>query len=46
MFSRLDQRYGNPRKIVDVVVADLKALKPIQEGDSRGFINLAERVEC
>ena len=45
MFKRLDEKFGNDRKIVDVVVNDLKALKKITEGDNKGFVKMVERVE-
>ncbi|XP_037793897.1 uncharacterized protein LOC119589350 [Penaeus monodon] len=32
MFKRLDDKFGNPRKIVDLVISDLKSLRKISDG--------------
>ena len=45
MFKRLDEKYADNRKLVDVVINELKNIRPINEGDSKGFINLANKVE-
>ncbi|KAK4324215.1 hypothetical protein Pmani_005217 [Petrolisthes manimaculis] len=45
MFKRLDEKYGNCRKIVDVVLCDLKSLRKISDGDSKGFVKMVEKVE-
>lgn len=45
MFKRLDDKFGNSRKIVDLVVSDLKSLKKIADGDSKGFIKMVDQVE-
>lgn len=31
MQERLDQKYGSPRKIVDMVIGDLRAMSPVSE---------------
>lgn len=45
MFQRLDDKFGNSRKIVDSVVSDLKSLKKISDGDAKGFIKMVDQVE-
>lgn len=45
MFQRLDDKFGNSRKIVDLVVSDLKSLKKISDGDVKGFIKMVDQVE-
>ena len=45
MFKRLDDKFGNNRKIVDLVINDLRALKKVTEGDGKGFVKMVERVE-
>lgn len=45
MFERLDDKFGNARKVVDLVISDLKALKRINEGDTKGFIRMVDQVE-
>lgn len=34
MVKRLDDKYGNPRKIIDLVISDLKTLRKIPDGDT------------
>lgn len=45
MFKRLNERYGNSRKIVDVVLCDLKTLRKLADGDTKGFVKMVEKVE-
>ncbi|XP_063601673.1 uncharacterized protein LOC134777747 [Penaeus indicus] len=45
MFKRLDDKFGNPRKIVDLVISDLKSLRKISDGDTKGFIKMVDQVE-
>ncbi|KAK4304813.1 hypothetical protein Pmani_023248 [Petrolisthes manimaculis] len=45
MFKRLDEKFGNKRKIVDFVINDLKSLKKLSDCDGKGFIKMVERVE-
>ena len=45
MFRRLDDKFGEPRKIVDAVILDIKRLKPVSEGDHASFIHLVDVIE-
>ena len=45
MFDRLSQKYGNQRKIVDLIISDLRALKPVADGDDKGLIKMIDTVE-
>ena len=45
MFQRLDDKFGNSRKIVDLVISDLKSLRKISDGDTKGFIKMVDQVE-
>lgn len=45
MLKRLDDQYGNPQKIVDVVLNEQKALKLLNEGDNKGFTKIVGKVE-
>ncbi|KAK3876441.1 hypothetical protein Pcinc_018772 [Petrolisthes cinctipes] len=45
MFMRLDEQYGNPRKVVDVVIGELNALKPLSVGVNKEFIKMVRKVE-
>ena len=37
MFQRLDDKYGNARKIVDLVISDIKCLRKIIDGDTEFY---------
>ena len=45
MFKKLDNEYGDPQKLVDLVINDLKSLKVIRDGDDRGFVNMVTVVK-
>ncbi|XP_068236976.1 uncharacterized protein [Palaemon carinicauda] len=45
MFERLDETFGNSRTIIDVVVEDIRSIKPISEGDSESFIRKVDKIE-
>ncbi|XP_062605795.1 uncharacterized protein LOC134267606 [Saccostrea cucullata] len=45
MFKRLDLKYGRPEKLADTVLADIRALKAVPEGDSTKFTEMVEIVE-
>lgn len=45
MFERLDDKYGNARKIVDLVIGDLKCLRKISDGNTKDFIKMVDQVE-
>ena len=45
MFKKLDKEYGDPRKLVDLVINDLKSLKVTRDGHDRGFVNMVTVVE-
>lgn len=45
MQKRLDQKYGSPRKIVDLITGDLRALSPVSKGDGKGLIKMIETVK-
>ena len=45
IFQRLDEKFGDSCKLVDAVLSDLKSIKPISEGDTRGFVRMIERFE-
>ena len=43
MVKLLDKEYGDPRKLVDLVISDLRALRKIPDRDDRGFVDVVER---
>ena len=45
MFKRLDNAFGDPRKLVDACIADVKNFKVLNDGDNKGFITMVEKVE-
>ena len=44
MRALLDEEYGDPRKLVDVVDRELNLLTPIEDNDSDGFLRLIQTV--
>ena len=45
MCIRLDEVYGNPTKVVDIIMNEIKRLQPIQEDDYHSLISLIDVVE-
>ena len=45
MIERLENKYADHRKLVDVVINDLKTIKPLEAGDSKGFAAMVDKVE-
>ena len=45
MWKRLDEKYGKPSKLADVVMYNIKKLRATREGDNKKFIDLVDIVE-
>ena len=45
MMKRLDDRYGNPLKLVEAVLSDIKDLKSVPERSSKRFTEMVDVVE-
>ncbi|XP_068222923.1 uncharacterized protein [Palaemon carinicauda] len=45
MFRRLDDKYGNPCKLTEAIVSELKSLKPLNDGDSKRLVYMIKVVE-
>lgn len=45
MWKRLDEKYGQPSKLADIVVLDIKNLKSVRDGDDEAFLDLVNTVE-
>ncbi|XP_063846890.1 uncharacterized protein LOC135092357 [Scylla paramamosain] len=45
MMRILDKEYGDPRKLVDIVINNLKSLERLTERDVRGFVDMVTVVE-
>ena len=46
MWHRLDDRYGRPTKLADVIIFELKNTKPIYENDAKRLSELVDMVEA
>ena len=45
MWKRLDEKYGDPAKIADVVIDSIQQVKTIKEGENTRFIEFVEIVD-
>jgi hypothetical protein len=45
MWNRLEERYGNPGKVVDVILLDLKQFRLISENENQKFISFVDMIE-
>lgn len=45
MFKRLEKKYGDPCKITDAVLGEIKGLNPIPEGDFKKCIAMVNTVD-
>ena len=45
IWDRLDDRYGKASKLVDVIMYDIKTLKPVSDGEDKKFLELIDCIE-
>lgn len=45
MWKRLDEKYGDPAKIADVIIDSVQQVKTIKEGENKRFIEFVEIVD-
>ena len=45
MWKRLDEKFGNPKKITDTIINDIKRLEIIKEGESEKFVAFVDLSE-
>ncbi|XP_064120677.1 uncharacterized protein LOC135225276 [Macrobrachium nipponense] len=45
MMARLDEKFGNVTKVVDSVLCEIRALKPVPEGNNKKLVELVNTVE-
>ena len=45
MWKRLDEKFGNPKKITDTIINDIKRLEIIKEGESKKFVAFVDLSE-
>ena len=45
IWTRLDERYGDPIKMADSIMRDFEKIKPVRDGDDRRFVELVDVFE-
>ena len=45
IWERLDDRYGKPSKLTDVIMYDIKKLKPVADGEDKKFLEFVDCIE-
>ena len=45
MWARLDEKFGDPGKVTDVIINDIKRFKVIREGESKKFVEFVDMTE-
>ena len=45
MWIRLDDKYGEPTKIIDSIMKEVKRLRPLREGEISKFVHFADTRE-
>jgi len=45
IWERLDDRYGKASKLTDVIMHDIKKLKPVAEGEDKKFLEFVDCIE-
>ena len=46
MWKRLDENYGQPSKLADIIMREIKKLRVVKEGDDKKFVQLVDMVEA
>ena len=45
MWQRLDEKYGDPAKVVDVIIDEIKRFRMLREGEDKRFIEFVTLIE-
>lgn len=45
MWKRLDEKYGDPAKVADVIINEIRRVRSIREGENKRFIELVGIIE-
>ena len=45
MWQRLDEVYGDTSKVIDIILNEIKRMKPIVEGDNKAFVEFVDVIE-
>ena len=46
MWARLDEKYGRPGKVADLIMVDVRKHKYLKDGDDKGLLKFVELIEC
>ena len=44
MWKRLDEKYGDPAKVADVIIDGIRKTRIIREGEEKRFVEFVDRV--
>ena len=45
MWKRLDEKYGDPAKVADVIMCAIQNMKPIREGENKRFVEFINVID-
>ena len=45
MWKRLDEKYGDPTKVTDIIIDEIRRTRIIREGEEKRFVEFVETVE-
>ena len=45
MWKRLDEKYGDPTKVTDIIIDEIQRTRIIREGEEKRFVEFVEIVE-
>ena len=45
MWKRLDEKYGDPTKVTDIIIDEIRRTRIIREGEEKRFVEFVEIVE-
>ena len=45
MWKRLDEKYGDPTRVADAIINDIRRVRAIKEGENRRFVEFIGIIE-
>jgi len=45
MWKRLDEKFGDPTKVADVIMCAIQNIKPIREGENKKFVEFINVID-
>jgi len=45
MWQRLNEKYGDPAKVADIIIDEKKRFRMLREGEDKGFIEFVTLIE-